>query len=118
MRQAEQALRIHFVNFLQRTDWRLAPSTGAVDAEGRTTPLEALHLLRRRIRARHYSYRTECSYADWVRRFLDYCAQRDGRRPRVTADAVRDFLTPLGGSPTGLGQYAEPGAECSSSSVP
>jgi hypothetical protein len=87
VRQAEQALRIYFVNCLQRTDWRRAPSTGAVDAEGRTTPLEALHLLRQRIRARHYSYRTECSYADWVRRFLDYCAQRDGPRPRVTADA-------------------------------
>ena len=55
VRQAEEALRIYFVNFLQRTDWRRAPSTGAVDAEGRTGPLEALQLLRQRIRARHYS---------------------------------------------------------------
>lgn len=47
------------------------PSEQLVDEQGRTNPLAALDELRRRIRTRHYSYRTECSYADWVRRTRD-----------------------------------------------
>ena len=70
IRQAEQALRIYFLNFLQRTDWHRPPQTGIVDEQGRTNPLAALEELRLRIRTRHYSYRTECSHGDWVRRFL------------------------------------------------
>ncbi len=64
IRQAEQALRIYFVNFLQRTDWHQRPPSTTVDEEGRVDPLTALAQLRLRIRTRHYSYRTECSYAD------------------------------------------------------
>jgi hypothetical protein len=53
----------------------------------------ALHTLRERLRTRHYSYRTECSYADWARRFLDYVAKRQAApRPGVASDSVRDFL--------------------------
>jgi len=66
VRQAEQALRIYFVNFLQRTDWQRQPASTVVDEHGRTNPLAALEQVRTRIRTRHSSYRTECSYADWV----------------------------------------------------
>ncbi len=66
--QAEPALRIYFVNFLNRTDWRTGGAQASIDAEGRVDPLPALEALRARIRTRHYSYRTECSYVDWVRR--------------------------------------------------
>ncbi|MDH4066678.1 MAG: integron integrase [Acidobacteriota bacterium] len=58
--------------------------------------MSALEHVRRRIRARHYSYRTECSYADWCRRFLAYLAeQQQIPRPRVDSHAVRDFATHL-----------------------
>jgi len=96
VRQAEQALRIYFVNFLRRTDWHRRPTSASavVDEAGRTTPLGALEQLRLRLRTRHYSYRTECSYADWVRRFLAYLAERQGApHPRVDSDGVRDYLT-------------------------
>lgn len=96
VRQAEHAIRIYFVNFLQRTDWNRRPSSTVVDEDGRTNPLAALEQLRMRIRTRHYSYRTECSYADWVRRFLGYLAEREGvPRPRVDSESVRDYLTHL-----------------------
>ena len=96
VRQAEQALRIYFVNFLHRTDWHRRPASTVVDEQGRTNPLAALEQLRLRIRTRHYSYRTECSYADWVRRFFAYVAERQGApHPRVESDAVRDYLTHL-----------------------
>lgn len=96
VRQAEQALRIYFVNFLQRTDWHKRPASAIVDDQGRTSPLAALEQLRSRIRTRHYSYRTECSYADWVRRFLTYLSEQQGtREPRVDSESVRNFLTHL-----------------------
>ena len=82
VRQADEALRIYFVNFLRRTDWHGQPTSALVDEHGRTSPLAALEQLRARIRTRHYSYRTECTYVDWVRRFLDYAARQQGV-PRV-----------------------------------
>ena len=43
-----------------------------------------------------YSYRTECTYVDWVRRFLDYAAQQQAvPHPRVESEVVRDYLTHL-----------------------
>ncbi len=96
VRQADQALRIYFVNFLQRTDWHRRPASTVVNEHGNTSPLAALEQLRMRVRTRHYSYRTECTYADWVRRFLDYAAQQQGvPHPRVESEVVRDYLTHL-----------------------
>lgn len=96
VRQADQALRIYFVNFLKRTDWHRPPASTVVDEQGQTSPLAAMAQLRLRIRTRHYSYRTECTYVDWVRRFLAYAAQQQGvPHPRVESAAVRDYLTHL-----------------------
>ncbi len=96
VRQAEQALRIYFVNFLKRTDWHRKPANTVVDEHGHTSPLAATTQLRLRIRTRHYSYRTECTYVDWVRRFLDYAALQQGvPHPRVASAVVRDYLTHL-----------------------
>jgi integron integrase len=95
VQQAEQAVRIYFVNFLRRTDWSGQPGHGEKRREG-TDPLVALDELRRRLRTRHYSSRTEASYADWVRRFLAYLSERQGvPNPRVVPETVRDYLTHL-----------------------
>ena len=95
VRQADQALRVYFVNFLKRNDWQRRPDAG-VDPPDTTNPLTALDLLHTRLRTRHYSYRTECIYVDWVRRFLEYAATRQGVPiPRVDTEGVRDFLTHL-----------------------
>jgi hypothetical protein len=89
VRQAEQALRLYFVNFHQRTDWHRLPASAVVDEHGRTSPLPALEQLRLRIRTRHYAYRTEGSYVDWPSssrpRLADCPATREvrsGPRPR------------------------------------
>ncbi len=110
VRQAEQALRIYFVNFLQRTEWHRQPASTVMDEQGRTSPLAALEQLRTRLRTRHYSYRTECTYMDWVRRFLDYAAKQQGApHPSVTSEIVRDYLAHLAVRQQGLGQHAESG---------
>ena len=58
--------------------------------------LAALEELRRRNRTRHYFYRTERTYADWVRRFLTYLAERQkAPNPRLDSDAVQDYLARL-----------------------
>jgi integron integrase len=96
VRQAEHSLRIYFVNFLHRTDWQRKPTSTVIDERGHAGPLAALEQLRQRLRTRHYSYRTECSYADWARRFFAYLAERQGvPHPRVTSDEVRDYATHL-----------------------
>lgn len=96
VRQAEQALRIYFLNFLKRTDWHRSPSSAAVGADGTTEPLAALAQLRLRIRSRHYAYRTECTYVDWARRFLTHvAAEQEAARPRVDGSTVRNYLTHL-----------------------
>ncbi len=96
VRQAEQALRIYFVNFRQRTDWHRQPHSTVVDEQGQTGPLAALDQMRSRLRTRHYAYRTEVSYLDWARRFLAYVAEQQGvPHPRVESESVRNYLTHL-----------------------
>jgi len=51
VRQAEQAVRIYFVNFLRRAECHRKPA-GAVDEQQRTDPLALLDELRRRLRTR------------------------------------------------------------------
>jgi len=48
VRQADQALRVYFVNFLKRTDWQQRPNA-SVDPPDTTNPLTALDLLRTRL---------------------------------------------------------------------
>jgi integron integrase len=94
--QAEQAVRMYFVNFLQRTDWHRQGAGASVDEQRHVDPLAALDELRRRLRTRHYSHRTESSYVDWARRFLAYLSERQGvARPQVEPAGVRDYLTHL-----------------------
>lgn len=96
VRQADHALRIYFVNFRRRTDWARPAAGAAAAPETADEPPAILERLRQRLRTRHYSYRTEQSYADWARRFLAYLAERQrASRPGVDSEGLRDFLTHL-----------------------
>ncbi|MFC1499158.1 site-specific integrase [Verrucomicrobiota bacterium] len=52
-----------------------------------------LDLMRREIRLRHYSIRTEHSYIDWVRRFIHYNQMKHPEN--MGAGEVKDFLSYL-----------------------
>lgn len=69
-----------------------AKSAASTDA-ATTTPGDALIAMQRLIRIRHYSYATETTYLDWVRRFFAFSAER--RLDWQTADTVRCFLSSL-----------------------
>ena len=96
VRQAEHAVRIYFTNFLGRTDWHRQPQQHIVDNAGPVQSLAVLEQLRARLRTRHYSYRTECTYVGWVDRFFRYAAERqEPDALRVDVGMVRDYLTQL-----------------------
>lgn len=95
VRQAEYALRLYLVNFLQRQG-REAPGPPVMTSEGRVNRDATLAHMRLRLRSRHYSSRTEASYVDWVRRFLTYLADRQTvAAPHVDTAGLQDFLTHL-----------------------
>jgi len=52
-----------------------------------------LDSVRQAIRLRHYSYRTEKAYVDWIRRYILYHGKRHPRE--MGGDEVRDFLSHL-----------------------
>lgn len=97
VKQAEQAIRLYFVNFLKRTDWRSLEQVANVrDEKGRVNRNAAIAQARERLRIKHYSYRTEKTYAEWLDRFFDYLNEQDGGgAAEVTAPRVRDFLAHL-----------------------
>ena len=52
-----------------------------------------LDAVRAAVRLRHYSYRTEKAYVDWIRRFILFHRRRHPRQ--MGGDEVRDFLSHL-----------------------
>ncbi len=59
---------------------------------------QALDKMRQLLRLKHYSYRTERSYLDWVKRFFDYLQHLKGDTISTLiyqASDVRDFLSHL-----------------------
>jgi integrase len=95
VRQAEQAVRVYLVSFLKETTHQAA-TTVETRPERSRNQLSATADVRRLLRLRHYAYRTECTYIDWIRRFYDYARARQGRpEPEVTTDVIRDFLSHL-----------------------
>ncbi len=96
--QAARSVRMYFVNFLQATDWVSArePAASGSESGAGMASTTALRLLRERLRVRHYSYRTEQTYADWVERFYRYLGEvAAGADVEVTAQSVRDFMAHL-----------------------
>ena len=55
--------------------------------------MRLLDRLRQAIRTRHYSYRTEQAYVDWIRRFIHFHGKRHPQE--LGAKEVGDFLSHL-----------------------
>ncbi len=70
----------------------------ALGADRTADPARALDVLIQTLRVRHYSYRTERTYVDWVRRFFDYLVSTgnvsDGR-PVLTNGTFQAFISHL-----------------------
>jgi integrase-like protein len=75
-----------------------------------------LETVRARIRAKHYSYRTEHQYVHWITRFVLYHGKR---HPEVMgASEVEQFLTHLAVREKGIRIDAESSAVCAAVPLP
>jgi integron integrase len=67
-------------------------------ADGTVDPGQALEALTQTMRVRHYSYRTEQTYLDWVRRFFKYLISTgnvSSGRPVLTEETFQAFISHL-----------------------
>ncbi|MFH1440460.1 MAG: integron integrase [Candidatus Omnitrophota bacterium] len=97
VQQAEQALQLYIGHFLKEDS--LAPAVNSPrKCHGYSDVSQVIMKMREAIRIRHYSYKTERSYIDWVKRFYDYVLnikKRDVGANGLDSGDVRDFLSYL-----------------------
>ena len=98
--QAERALRLYFHNFQGAGDWhRRTTSANVISDEGLVLAVAALTEMRRLLRLKHYSYRTEQTYLEWIERFWDYAVRCERGTLtgglRIDPDAVKNYLAHL-----------------------
>ena len=89
-RQAEDALKLYYVNFLGKS-----PAQPGGSAQPDSVPA-VLREVKRHLRLRHYSYSTERTYLQWAERFFSY-ALHSGQKAiaDLSSKDVRDFLSHL-----------------------
>lgn len=67
IQQAERAIRLYFHNFQSATEWKSATEKRITPGPDGSIPrADALAETRRLLRLRHYSYRTEQTYLEWI----------------------------------------------------
>jgi len=96
VRQAENALLLYFDNFFKVT--KDVKSSGlSVKNMPNLNIIPLITKVIEAIRIKHYSYRTERSYVDWVKRFYNYLNHSKGISDldKVTSTDLRDFLSYL-----------------------
>jgi integron integrase len=95
VRQADQAVRLYFSNFLKVQS---TPQDNGNSPATVITQQGALDNFREGLRLRHYASRTEQTYMEWVRRYFSYCNTRSTASDKdktCAPDLVRDFLAHL-----------------------
>lgn len=98
VRQAEEALRLYFGHFLEGESSPLYPNIRREGNKSHLNRADMLNKMREAIRLRHYSYKTEGSYLDWVKRFYEYVVdvkRKDIQAHGLESSDVRDFLSHL-----------------------
>src|SRR5262245_20238351 len=72
---------------------RLVPQSHLDAAPDPTKPLRLMEIVRRTLRERRYSMKTQRAYVDWIRRFIVFHGRRHPKD--LGAEQVRDFLSSL-----------------------
>ena len=92
--QAEEALVLYSEHFLKGDTSVLSPNMPQGGEKLPDLP-QALDEMRQAIRIKHYSYSTERSYLDWVKRFYDYTLnikKKDVAVLGLSSADVKDYL--------------------------
>jgi len=91
IRQAGDAIRLYYFHYRGFKPSNLPAGQSAGFAQ------ELLTEAKRLIRLKHYSYSTEKTYLQWIKRFLDYARQAGGKETVAEVGAVdcKNFLSHL-----------------------
>ncbi len=95
--QAEQAVRLYFVNFRDNEGGHEKPETLVeVKEDGSFLPAAALNAFREAMRLKNYAFRTEETYLGWCKRLMRYTAKVQGLSDDdyvlIRERNIRDFL--------------------------
>ena len=88
-RQADDAVRLYYFHYLGKTRDRASGNDIPADVPG------TLQEIRRLIRLRHYSYSTERTYLQWVKRFLAYALKPGRKIAELSAGDFKNFISHL-----------------------
>jgi integron integrase len=89
-RQAEDAIRLYYFNYLGKTSGQTEGVAGIVDIDS------ALRETKRLIRLKHYSYSTERTYLQWIERFFSYALTSKNKKIGDLSSAdFKNFLSHL-----------------------
>ena len=94
--QAEEALRLYMNRFPQGK--QLGRNYKGLERKSPKTVAEIIDDVRRAIKIKHYSYKTERSYIGWISRFYSYLEderKKDIRGYILKSEDIRDFLNYL-----------------------
>ena len=96
MQQDRKAVQLYTNHFLGGKASDVKAPSGGVSANT-FDPDGVMAKMREAIRIKHYSYSTERSYLDWVKRFFEYTGKVKGGAIRETPGVaeIRDFLSYL-----------------------
>jgi integron integrase len=85
--QAEKAVRLYFHNFRSGDGVPSAATKSlAIGADGAVSCIELMSAVRLSLRIQRYSYRTEQTYLDWIKRFMVYVGSvQSNGAPRESA---------------------------------
>jgi integron integrase len=91
IRQANDAVGLYYFHYCG-----LKPDHGSSKESANLLP-DIFEETKRLIRLKHYSYSTERTYLQWIKRFFDYCAQAGGKATSNDIDAsdFKDFISHL-----------------------
>ena len=94
VQQAETAINVYLNNFLDGDVSQFYPERTKQNdnLKMRHECKDMVCRMRDVLRVRHYAYRTEKSYLDWVNRFYQYLEKTNGT---IDSKGVKDFLTYL-----------------------
>ena len=93
--QAERAISLYFNNYLKNTQWAITQPRLQVAPDGLFDSQQALTSAQTTLRLKHYAYRTETTYLDWITRFFAYMARVESRtdgKLLVSNESIHNFL--------------------------
>lgn len=93
--QANEAVQLYVTQFLKNDPAVLYPNIEhGREPHKNVSPI--INSMREAVRIKHYSYKTERTYIDWVRRFYEYIKNSKNKDiSALSSDDVKDFLSYL-----------------------